>query len=261
VKAGSPIVAASARARATQQHRVRRAVAGDQLRIAVALQRGREPLDDLPEGIRVRLRLAVREHGDEYVARPTERHGDDALQQRLVDSRPGKDFAYLGGGERQVAGVQRQDVEGGLELASRATSSLAAVEQAVHEAGRTAERVAGGTASMRDASTQVADNVAGVSSVVEQNAAAAGEMQATTGAVTHAVASVAAAAEQQSSAAEEVSASAAELAAQTNEIALTARHVRAQAEALEALVSRFTLDDQTRAAVDGQRPCAAQSVQ
>jgi methyl-accepting chemotaxis protein len=183
------------------------------------------------------------------------------LQQRLVDSRPGKDFAYLGGGERQVAGVQRQDVEGGLELASRATSSLAAVEQAVHEAGRTAERVAGGTASMRDASTQVADNVAGVSSVVEQNAAAAGEMQATTGAVTHAVASVAAAAEQQSSAAEEVSASAAELAAQTNEIALTARHVRAQAEALEALVSRFTLDDQTRAAVDGQRPCAAQSVQ
>jgi methyl-accepting chemotaxis protein len=141
-------------------------------------------------------------------------------------------------------------VESGLALASRATSSLAAVEQAVSEASRTAERVAGGTASMRDASTQVADNVAGVSSVVEQNAAAAGEMQATTGAVTHAVTPVAAAAEQQSAAAEEVSASAAELAAQTNEIALTARHVRAQAEALEALVSRFTLDDGTQAAVE-----------
>jgi methyl-accepting chemotaxis protein len=133
-------------------------------------------------------------------------------------------------------------VDGGLGLASRATSSLAAVELAVGEATRTAERVAGGTAAMREASTQVAHNIAGVSAVVDENAAAAGQMQATTGAVTSAVGPVAADAEQQSAAAEEVSASAAELAAQTNEIAVTARHVRAQAEMLEGLVARFTLD-------------------
>jgi methyl-accepting chemotaxis protein len=147
----------------------------------------------------------------------------------------------IGAAKAMVASAEA--VEGGLGLASRATSSLANVEHAVGEATRTAERVAGGTAAMREASTQVADNVAGVSAIVEQNAAAAGEMQATTGAVTQAVGPVAAAAEQQSSAAEEVSASVAELAAQTNEIALTARHVRAQAEALEQLVSRFTIED------------------
>lgn len=147
----------------------------------------------------------------------------------------------IGAAKAMVASAEA--VEGGLGLASRATSSLANVEKAVGEATRTAERVAGGTAAMREASTQVADNVAGVSAIVEQNAAAAGEMEATTGAVTQAVAPVAAAAEQQSSAAEEVSASAAELAAQTNEIALTARHVRAQAETLQKLVSRFTIDD------------------
>jgi len=146
----------------------------------------------------------------------------------------------IGAAKAMVASAEA--VEGGLGLASRATSSLANVEHAVGEATRTAERVAGGTAAMREASTQVADNVAGVSVIVEQNAAAAGEMQATTGAVTQAVGPVAAAAEQQSSAAEEVSASVAELAAQTNEIALTARHVRTQAEALAALVTRFTLD-------------------
>ena len=145
----------------------------------------------------------------------------------------------IGAAKAMVASAEA--VEGGLNLASRATSSLANVEHAVGEATRSAERVAGGTAAMRDASTEVADNVAGVSAIVEQNAAAAGEMQATTGAVTQAVGPVAAAAEQQSSAAEEVSASVAELAAQTNEIALTARHVRAQAEALEQLVSRFTI--------------------
>jgi methyl-accepting chemotaxis protein len=147
----------------------------------------------------------------------------------------------IGAAKAMVASAEA--VEGGLDLASRATSSLANVENAVAEATRTAERVAGGTAAMRDASTEVADNVAGVSAIVEQNAAAAGEMQATTSAVTQAVGPVAAAADQQSSAAEEVSASVAELAAQTNEIALTARHVRAQAEALEQLVSRFTIDD------------------
>ncbi len=152
-------------------------------------------------------------------------------------------------------------VDGGLALAKRATASLAAVEEAVGEATHTAERVAGGTSAMRDASTQVAENVAGVSAIVEQNAAAAGEMQATTGAVTQAVAPVAAAAEQQSSAAEEVSASAAELAAQTNEIALTARHVRAQAQALEALVSRFTLDDATLSRVrDASRAARTDTV-
>jgi methyl-accepting chemotaxis protein len=147
----------------------------------------------------------------------------------------------IGAAKAMVASAEA--VEGGLSLASRATSSLANVEHAVGEATRTAERVAGGTAAMREASTQVADNVAGVSAIVEQNAAAAGEMQVTTGAVTQAVGPVAAAAEQQSTAAEEVSASVAELAAQTNEIALTARHVRAQAEALENLVSRFTIGD------------------
>jgi methyl-accepting chemotaxis protein len=147
----------------------------------------------------------------------------------------------IGAAKAMVASAEA--VDGGLGLASRATSSLANVEHAVDEATRTAERVAGGTAAMRAASTQVADNVAGVSAIVEQNAAAAGQMQATTSAVTQAVRPVAAAAEAQSSAAEEVSASVAELAAQTNEIALTARHVRAQAEALEKLVSRFTIDD------------------
>jgi methyl-accepting chemotaxis protein len=133
-------------------------------------------------------------------------------------------------------------VESGLDLARRATSSLAVVEHAVADATQTAERVAERTAAMRAVSAQVAENVAGVSSVVDENAAAAGEMHATTDAVNDAVAPVAAAAEQQSAAAEEVSASAAELAAQSGEIAATARHVRAQAATLEGLVARFTLD-------------------
>jgi methyl-accepting chemotaxis protein len=133
-------------------------------------------------------------------------------------------------------------VDGGLALARRATASLAAIEQSVAEASTSAESVANGTAMMREASAQVAQNITGISAVVDQNAASAGEMQATTGSVTDAMAPVATFAEEQSAAAEEVSASTTELAAQTHEIATSARHVRSHAESLATLVARFTLD-------------------
>jgi hypothetical protein len=76
---------------------------------------------------------------------------------------------------------------------------------------------------------------------VEQNAAAAAEMRGTTDHVTNAMVPVAATASHNAATAQEAARSTQQLALGIAEIDSTSRAVRAQAEQLEGLVAKFTL--------------------
>jgi methyl-accepting chemotaxis protein len=76
---------------------------------------------------------------------------------------------------------------------------------------------------------------------VEENAAAANQMQATTHEITATMLPVARAAEEQSAAAQQAAFATGELASGVGEIDATARALREQAERLDALVARFVV--------------------
>jgi hypothetical protein len=96
---------------------------------------------------------------------------------------------------------------------------------------------------MRDVSSEVTANVASVSAVVEENAAAAQEMQRTTQLLTAAMLPIADLATQQSASASEVANSASTLSAQAEAIATSAQQVHQQAEILTQSVAGFTIDE------------------
>ena len=130
-------------------------------------------------------------------------------------------------------------VETCIGLADQASSALEGVNSAIVDTANIAGNVATGSRSMRNASGQVAGSMNSVSAVVEQNAAAASEMQQTTQAVTDSIAPIAVAAEENSAAAQQLSVAAAELASQIEEIAAATVGVRGQAEDLTGLMRGF----------------------
>jgi methyl-accepting chemotaxis protein len=97
---------------------------------------------------------------------------------------------------------------------------------------------------MKAASSKVAENVSSTSAGVEENAAAANQMQATTHEITATMMPVARAAEEQSAAAQQAAFATGELASGVGEIDATARALREQAERLDALVARFIVADE-----------------
>jgi len=145
-------------------------------------------------------------------------------------------------------------VEDGLQLARRATTALEAIGAAIDRTSGIAHDVSAGTVKMRDASAQLAENMGSVSSVVEENAAAAGQMEATTSSVSQAIDPVARTAEAQSELAGQVSGAAHQLAAQVSVIADSAHRLDGQAQALAGSLAHFVFDfddDHHRALVDG----------
>ncbi len=139
-------------------------------------------------------------------------------------------------------------MENGLALADRAAAALEDVERAIATTTSVADGLAERALAMRDASLLVTENVSSASAGVEENAAAASQMKSTTRDVTATILPVAAAAEEQSAAAHQAALATGELASGVQEIDQTARALRDQAERLDALVARFIVDDQGRAA-------------
>jgi len=131
----------------------------------------------------------------------------------------------------------------GLSLSQRASAALTAVAESIRTTTKVADDLARRAGAMRSASTTLTTNIASVASAIGENAAAAGEMRLTTQSVTEVMAPVAATAEAQSHASSEAALSTSELAAGVQEIDATANALRAQAEALDALVDQFRFTD------------------
>jgi methyl-accepting chemotaxis protein len=121
-----------------------------------------------------------------------------------------------------------------------------------------AESLAGQAREMQDASVRVTENMASASAAVEENAAAAAEMRSTTDHVTNAMVPVAATASQNAATAQEAALSTRQLALGIAEIDSTARALRDQAEELEGLVARFTIEDSSESSVRNSRILVAE---
>ncbi len=130
----------------------------------------------------------------------------------------------------------------GLRVVDEAQTALDSLSAAVVGTARTAQAVAVRTRSMRDSSAHLTESVGGISTIVDENAAAAAQMRMTTELVASAVADSTSAAQQQSATAEEVSASANELEAQVRGVDEAAHRVREESERLVQSVAAFRLD-------------------
>lgn len=100
---------------------------------------------------------------------------------------------------------------------------------------------------MRDASQLVTSNMWDVSAAVEENAAAASQMKTTTAEVTATIVPGARAADEQAHASRSAGIATTELATGADQIDSTAGALRLQAELLDALIARFTVDDRRSA--------------
>lgn len=132
-------------------------------------------------------------------------------------------------------------LEEGVEVAAHGNEAIERIAGAVRETAHVAGEVAQRSANMRRESSSITDNIGSVSSIVEQNAAAATEMQKTTNHLSEELTPVAVAAEEQSRTAEAVSSAATQLAQQMQEMRSFAQHVRERSTQLHSLADRFAV--------------------
>lgn len=148
-------------------------------------------------------------------------------------------------------------MDSGIAVSQRASRSLESVGRAIATTGSVAESLAGQAREMQDASMRVTENMSSASAAVEENASAAAEMRGTTDHVTNAMVPVAATASQNAATAKEAAMSTQQLAIGIAEIDSTARALRDQAEQLEGLVAKFTLERSNHSTNDTPRKVEA----
>jgi methyl-accepting chemotaxis protein len=151
-----------------------------------------------------------------------------------------------------AAGAMRSSsdaMDAGIAVSQRAAHSLDAVGAANETTTSVAEALATHAEEMRIASRNVTENMSSASAAVAKNAGVAAHMRGATEHITSAITPVAAIASQNAAAALQAAASARELAIGIAEVDSTARALRDQAEELEGLVARFTIDESSHAHV------------
>jgi methyl-accepting chemotaxis protein len=161
--------------------------------------------------------------------------------------------------ERTIAASASASEEG-LTLADGAIEALVRVATVTRETDRIARDLAGQSLSMREAGERLAAGIASVSTIVEENAAAAGEMSSTTTVVSKAIVDNAAIAEQQSGTVRRIAQSAAGLRSEMTTLAQTASAVDTETQELRALVDAFVMQPasgEPRPSLDRQSALAA----
>jgi methyl-accepting chemotaxis protein len=153
--------------------------------------------------------------------------------------------AAMDDGAREVALGAARAKESGTALASilSAAEAVQAQSAAAFEA----------TQHMGQLASELVGAADSVSAVVEENTAATEEMAAGSNEVTQAIENIASVSEENSAAVEQVSASAEEMSAQVEEVTASAQTLAEQAQALQDVVSQFTL---AAGAGDGRGPGA-----
>ena len=141
-----------------------------------------------------------------------------------------------------VAGAMRSSgsaMEQGLALATSAKAALSALRGRIEETAQIADSMVAGSDTMRSSSRRANENIAAISAVIEENAAAGAEVGVTTNHVNQTLGKITDASRSQSMAAEGVSNSIMELAAQVQEMDANARSLAAQSEGLSAMIRDF----------------------
>jgi methyl-accepting chemotaxis protein len=134
-------------------------------------------------------------------------------------------------------------MDAGIAVSERASRSLESVRIAIATTSGVAESLANQALEMRNASTRVTDSMDSASAAIDENTAAATEMRSTTEHVTRAMLPIAATAAANAYAANEAALSTRQLAIGIGEIDSSARSLRDQAETLNALVSKFIVEE------------------
>ncbi|MGD0967704.1 MAG: methyl-accepting chemotaxis protein [Candidatus Aquilonibacter sp.] len=135
----------------------------------------------------------------------------------------------------------QEALDKGLSLAATAREALESLAVSTQSTTETADAVATGSTIIRSASAEISAMIGSISSVIEESAAAATQMQISTSSVTGLMLPIARASESHATTAEEVSASAYETSAQINELNLTADTVLSQSERLRHALDGFVI--------------------
>jgi hemerythrin-like metal-binding protein len=126
-------------------------------------------------------------------------------------------------------------------------AASAELEKAVTEATGIAEQNRSAAVAMGSLNEEMVTKLDSVSAVVEENTAATEEMAAGSTEVTQAIENIASVSEENGAAVEEVSAAAEQMSAQVEEVSASADNLSQMASALQLIVRRFRLTDETAA--------------
>ncbi|MFN8458011.1 MAG: bacteriohemerythrin [Anaerolineae bacterium] len=137
------------------------------------------------------------------------------------------------------------EVEASVGQAGQAEQALTSILHAVELVKQQVEEIAGATTEMNGASVKLVQAVEVVSGVVDHNLTATAEMAAGASEVSQVIGSIAHISEENSAAVQEVSASSEEMNVQVEQVTASAQVLREMADALQTLVSRFKLSDQS----------------
>jgi methyl-accepting chemotaxis protein len=143
-------------------------------------------------------------------------------------------------------------LENGLALSQRVGEAFALVSDAIRQTAETATEVARRSDAMRGASDRLAANVGSVSAIIDENATAARQLDATTRTISESVRVLSDTAREQSDATDQVSTSAVEFAAQIRQLDESVVMLRDRSNDLAGLVAAFVVDE--RAAHAPQLP-------
>jgi methyl-accepting chemotaxis protein len=135
------------------------------------------------------------------------------------------------------------EVETGVVRANQAGEVLQQILDAAEAVNRQAVEIAKAAKAMEAASAEMVAANETVSAVVEENTAATEEMAASSGEVTQSIEGIASISQENSAAAEEVTAAAEEMSAQVEEVTASAQSLAEMAQALQAVVAQFRLEE------------------
>ena len=136
-------------------------------------------------------------------------------------------------GEEVNEGARQAGAAGG------ALMEILEAADAVNEQSRLSLRAVG---EMKAAANELVGSMDSVSAIVEENTAATEQMSASSTEVSEAIENIASVAEENSASIEEVSASTEEMSAQAEEVSASAHELSQTAEAMDKMVSKFSLD-------------------
>jgi methyl-accepting chemotaxis protein len=148
-------------------------------------------------------------------------------------------------------------VRRGIAITDKASEAFGAVGTAIEGTARVASDVVNRSGAIREASQRLNRDASDVASIVDENSAAALEMQATTAAVSDSLELSRAASETQASTSDEVTAATSSLGAQLVALDDTAIRLRDESSRLNALVGAFRTDAADALAIRAEHPARA----
>jgi methyl-accepting chemotaxis protein len=147
----------------------------------------------------------------------------------------------------------------GLKLATGAIDALVSLTDATSHTDKIARDLGTQTTSMREVSTRLSTSIAAVSTIVAQNATAAGEMSTTTSMVNTSIAGFSLVQQEQSVSASRIASSAGNLREQMQHVSQCAAGVQQESDMLSTLIADFSSSAQAPPIISANAPPGARA--